>query len=194
MLTDGGHVLDYAHDDECSFKLTSAEARRSADDSIARRMRDASERETQEKKKKKPRREYHHHRAAATRPPARGPPPLCHATLLASLRRSCTLSFRGAIQTPYLDFVRRPGWRAAQGAGFQVRAACFPPERFARRRGPLRDDFRSSPGSRSWFAAHRTIFSTLYISSQVNDCPTYLPRRTLSSEYEGMATARFWEA
>lgn len=35
FLSDCGRVLDCAHDDECSFKLTSAEARRSADDVAA---------------------------------------------------------------------------------------------------------------------------------------------------------------
>lgn len=39
LFSDCRRVLDCAHDDECSFKLTSAEARRSADDGIARRMR-----------------------------------------------------------------------------------------------------------------------------------------------------------
>jgi len=55
FLSDCGRVLDCAHDDECSFKLTSAEARRSADDVAAMAH---ARRDGKRNSKNKTRREY----------------------------------------------------------------------------------------------------------------------------------------
>lgn len=137
LLSDYGHVLEYAHDDECSFKLTSAEARRSAVDSIAPRMRGASERET----KKKPRREYRH------RPPARH---RCHATLRRYARGSVSfLYYHFAGQYKHHIWTLHDCQKTAvlESIGPDLNSARFPAERFVGRRGPLRVDFRSSLAS-----------------------------------------------
>jgi len=61
FLSDCGRVLDCAHDDECSFKLTSAEARRSADDVAALAH---ARRVGKRNSKNKTRREYRRRRHA----------------------------------------------------------------------------------------------------------------------------------
>lgn len=83
MLSDCRRVLDCAHDDECSFKLTSAEARRSADDESHGACANATERE------KKPRQEYRRHRRRSSAQSC------THTTLLVRTSSSVYYCFAG---------------------------------------------------------------------------------------------------
>lgn len=85
--SDCGRVLDCAHDDECSFKLTSVEARRSVFDDTQCAC--AEQWKEQQKKKNISRREYRHHivplYAACVRP---------HLCLIIILRGNTSTIFR----------------------------------------------------------------------------------------------------